>query len=100
MARVACTLCGKRLDGGVSVLSVKKQQTFVASVPRWYQKKRIKTKAVGGKVYKYITLSYFSIMITPELGLNAKDNLYPQDLSWAKHFCKSYFDNSSEVSIK
>jgi hypothetical protein len=22
MARVACTLCGKRLDGGVSVLSV------------------------------------------------------------------------------
>jgi hypothetical protein len=29
---------------------VKKQQTFVASVPRWYQKKRIKTKAAGGKV--------------------------------------------------
>jgi hypothetical protein len=38
--------------------------------------------------------------ITPELGLNAKDNLYPQDLSRAKHFCKSYFDTSSEVSIK
>jgi hypothetical protein len=35
----------------------------------------------------------------PELGINAKDNLYPQDLSRAKHFCKSYFDTSSEVSI-
>jgi hypothetical protein len=29
---------------------------------------------------------------TPELGLIAKDNFYPQDLSRAKHFCKSYFD--------
>jgi hypothetical protein len=36
----------------------------------------------------------------PELGINAKDNLYPQDLSRAKHFCKSYFDTLSEVSIK
>jgi hypothetical protein len=41
-------------------------------------------------------------MITPELGLNVKDNLYPQDLplSKAKQFCKSYFDTSSEVSMK
>jgi hypothetical protein len=31
---------------------VKKQQTFVASVPRWYQKKKIKTKAAGGKVLR------------------------------------------------
>jgi hypothetical protein len=40
------------------------------------------------------------LRITPELGINAKDNLYPQDLSRAKHFCKSYFDTSLEVSIK
>jgi uncharacterized protein HemX len=39
-------------------------------------------------------------MITPELGINAKDNLYPQDLTRDKHFCNSYFDTSSEVSIK
>jgi hypothetical protein len=38
--------------------------------------------------------------ITPELGIIAKDSLYPQDLRRAKHFCKSYFDTSSEVSIK
>ena len=38
--------------------------------------------------------------MTPELGSIAKDNLYPQDLSRAKHFCKSYFDTSPEVSIK
>jgi hypothetical protein len=31
---------------------VKKQQTFVASVPRWYQKKKIKTEAAGGKVLR------------------------------------------------
>jgi hypothetical protein len=29
-----------------------------------------------------------------------EDNFYPQDLSRAKHFCKSYFDTSPEVSIK
>jgi hypothetical protein len=42
------------------------------------------------------------LRITPELGINAKDNLYPQGLPLgkAKHFCKSYFDTSSEVSIK
>jgi hypothetical protein len=31
---------------------VKKQQTFVASVQRWYQKKSTKTKAAGGKVLR------------------------------------------------
>jgi hypothetical protein len=31
---------------------VKKQQTFVASVPSWYQKKRIKTKAAGEKILR------------------------------------------------
>jgi hypothetical protein len=36
----------------------------------------------------------------PELGISAKDKLYLQDLSRAKHFCKSYFDTPSEVSIK
>jgi hypothetical protein len=38
----------------------------------------------------------------PSSGINAKDNLYPQDLPLgkAKHFCKSYFDTSLEVSIK
>jgi hypothetical protein len=40
------------------------------------------------------------LRITPELGSIAKDNLYPQDLSRAKHFCKSCFDTSPEVSIK
>jgi hypothetical protein len=36
----------------------------------------------------------------PELGISAKDKIYLQDLSMAKHFCKSYFDTPSEVSIK
>jgi hypothetical protein len=31
---------------------VKKQQTFVASVPRWCPKKKIKTKATGGRVLR------------------------------------------------
>jgi hypothetical protein len=31
---------------------VKKQQTFVTSVPRWYLKKKIKTEAAGGRVLR------------------------------------------------
>jgi hypothetical protein len=30
------------------------------------------------------------LRITPELDIIAKENLYPQDLSRAKHFCKQY----------
>jgi hypothetical protein len=29
---------------------VRKQQTFVVSVPRWSQKKKTKSKAAGGRV--------------------------------------------------
>jgi hypothetical protein len=32
MARVACTLCGKRLDGGVSVLSVDVNEELLLQV--------------------------------------------------------------------
>jgi hypothetical protein len=31
---------------------VRKRQTFVASVQRWYPKKRTKTKAAGGKALR------------------------------------------------
>jgi hypothetical protein len=31
---------------------VKKRQTFVASVQRWYPKNRTKTKATGGKALR------------------------------------------------
>jgi hypothetical protein len=29
---------------------VRKQQTFVVSVPRWFQKKKSKNEAAGGRV--------------------------------------------------
>jgi hypothetical protein len=31
---------------------VKKRQTFVASVQRWYPKRRTKTRAAGGKALR------------------------------------------------
>jgi hypothetical protein len=39
----------------------------------------------------FLQVEAIFLRITPKLGIIAKDNLYPQDLSGAKHFCKQYF---------
>jgi uncharacterized protein HemX len=48
----------------------------------------------------FLQVEAILLRITLELGIIAKDNFYPQDLSRAKHFFKSYFDTSLAVSIK